>query len=132
VPDAPGEVREPFTHHLRRLGALALILIGVLGVLAVLFPPAVGPAPVEGIEVTKPLWMFWWLYSLENQWGVPAILWGTGALFAVLVLVPFVDRSGERSWRKRRVAMALLALLALVLVGLTVATAFTSPASHLG
>jgi len=132
VPDAPEEVREPFTRHLRRLGALSLALVGLLGVLAVLFPPAIGPAPVEGIEVTKPLWMFWWLYTLENQWGVAAILWGTGALFAVLVLVPFVDRSKERSWRKRPAALALLAVVVVLLVALTVATAFTSPAAHLG
>jgi len=132
VPDAPKEPREPFTHHLRRLGALALVLIGVLGVLAVLFPPAVGPAPVEGIEVTKPLWMFWWLYTLENQWGVAAILWGAAALFAVLVAVPFLDRSPERSWRKRPVATTLLVLAVLLFLALTVATAITSPASHLG
>jgi ubiquinol-cytochrome c reductase cytochrome b subunit len=131
VPDAPRESREPFTHHLRRLGALALVLLGALGVLAVLFPPEVGPAPVEGIEVTKPLWMFWWLFTLEDRWGVKAILWGSIVLFALLVAVPFLDRSPQRSLRKRPVAAVILAVVLAVYVALTLITAFTSSSAHL-
>lgn len=77
IADAPAEPRESFTHHLRRLGAFGLALVGVLIVLAALFPPGLGPTPVEGIEVTRPLWMFWWLFTLENWWGLDAILWAT-------------------------------------------------------
>ncbi len=56
-PDAVRERVAPFTHHLRRIGALGLILLGGLSILAIAFPPGVGPNPVEGIEVTKPPWM---------------------------------------------------------------------------
>ena len=132
IPDEPGERREPFTHHLRRLGAFALALVGVLGVLAVLFPPGVGPTPVEGIEVTRPLWMFWWLFTLENWVGLDGILWGTVALFALLTVVPFVDRRAERRWRRRPVAMALLGAVLLAMAGLTLVTALTDAAEHLG
>jgi ubiquinol-cytochrome c reductase cytochrome b subunit len=131
VPDAPREAREPFTHHLRRVGALALVLLGVLGVLAVVFPPEIGPAPVAGVEVTKPLWMFWWLFTLEDQWGVKAILWGTVALFALLVAVPFLDRGTQRNLRKRPVAAVLLAVVLALYIGLTMVTAFTSSSAHL-
>ena len=123
---------EPFTHHLRRVGTLALIVIGILGVLAVLFPPGVGPSPIEGIEVTKPPWMFWWLYTLEDWFGIKAILWGTIAMFALIASVPFVDRTPARSWRKRPVAMSLLGLILAALTVLTVITAVGSVASHLG
>jgi ubiquinol-cytochrome c reductase cytochrome b subunit len=58
-PDATGETMAPFTHHLRRVLTLGLILLGGLSVLAVVFPPGVGPTPVEGIEVSKPPWMYW-------------------------------------------------------------------------
>jgi len=61
VPDASQEPREPFTHHLRRVAAFGFVVLGILGVLAVLWPPAIGATPVEGIEVTKPSWMFFWL-----------------------------------------------------------------------
>jgi quinol-cytochrome oxidoreductase complex cytochrome b subunit len=123
---------EPFTHHLRRVGAIALVVIGILGVLAVLYPPGIGPSPIEGIEVTKPPWMFWWLYTLEDWFGVRAILWGAIGMLGLLALVPFVDRNPNRSWRKRPVAVALLAVVLVALGALTLITAFGSVASHLG
>ena len=131
IPDAPTEPREPFTHHLRRLGAFGLALVGGLVVLAALFPPRLGPTPVEGIEVTRPLWMFWWLFTLENWWGLKAILWGTVALFVLLLAVPFVDRRPERRWRKRPVALGAAAAVLLAMIVLTYVTATTSAVEHL-
>lgn len=128
----PAEPTEPFTHHLRRIAAFGLVLLGVLGMLAILFPRGVGPRPVEGIEVTKPPWMFWWLFTLENWLGLKGILYGWGALFVVLAAVPFVDRNPERRWRQRPVAMACLLAVVLVLVALTALTAATTPTEHLG
>ena len=99
------EENGPFTHHLRRIGAFALVLLSFVGALAVLLPPGVGPTPVEGIEVTRPLWMSWWYLPMESRWGAKAILWASGALFIILALVPFVDRTENRWWRSRPVAM---------------------------
>lgn len=122
----------PFTRHLARLAGFALALVGMIGLLAVLFPPPIGPTPVEGIEVTRPLWMFWWLFALENWWGLPAILWGSVALFALLAAVPFIDRRRERYWRRRPVALAAAGIVLAALVALTVVTALTSSVEHLG
>jgi quinol-cytochrome oxidoreductase complex cytochrome b subunit len=127
-----GEPTEPFTHHVRRISALGLALTGILGILAVLRPPVVGPAPVEGLEVTKPPWNFWWMFTLENWWGLPSILYGGGALFALLVILPFVDRKPNRLWRRRPVAMAIGLLVLVIVVALTVLMAFTTPKTHLG
>ena len=132
VPDEPGEVREPFTHHLRRIGAFALVLLAAVGVLAVVRPPGVGATPIEGIEITKPLWVFWWMFTLENKIGLKGILYGSGALFALLIAVPFVDRNPQRWWRKRPVAVALGLLVLTAIVVLTIMEALTTPASHLG
>ena len=126
------EPTEPFTHHLRRIGAVGLVLAGVLGVLAVLAPPAIGPPPVAGLEITKPPWSFWWMFTLEDWLGLSGILYGGGALFLLLVLVPFVDRGPERWWRRRPVAMALGLLVVLVLAALTLLMLFTTPETHLG
>ena len=131
VPDTPAEPREPFTRHLRRLAAFGVALLGGLLVLAAVFPPGLGPTPVAGIEVTRPLWMFWWLFSLENWWGVKAILWGAIALIVLLALVPFIDRGPERRWRKRRVAMVSAVGVLGVMVVLTYITATTSAVEHL-
>ena len=130
--DVATEVAGPFTHHLRRIAAFALVLVAGLGVMAVLLPPGVGPTPVEGIEVTRPLWMFWWLFTLENLFGLKAILYGSGVLFALLVAVPFVDRNPNRWWRRRPVAMLALAAVVAIMVVLTVMMAVTAPATHVG
>ena len=130
--DTRAEPREPFTHHLRRIGAFALVVIGTLAAMAVLWPRGVGPTPVEGIEVTKPPWMFWWLFTLENWIGLKGILFGSGALFGLLFAVPFIDRNPERWWRRRPVAMAIALVVLAAIVVLTALMAATTPAQHLG
>ncbi|MGH8836120.1 MAG: cytochrome b N-terminal domain-containing protein [Actinomycetes bacterium] len=131
IPATAPERQEPFTYHLRRVAAFGLVLVGVLGVLAVLFPPSIGPTPVEGIEVTKPPWQFWWMFTLENWFGLPAIVWGGAALFILLVLLPFFDRGRARSWRQRPVVMAITALAVLALLVLSVLAVLTTAQEHL-
>ena len=135
VSAGPGETyvekTEPFTNHLRRVAAFGLVLIAGLIVLAVLFPPPVGPTPVAGIEVTKPLWIFWWMFTLENYQGLVGILWGGGVLFALLAAVPFIDRNPAWSWRARPIAMTLGALVLIAIIVLTLMMLVTTPAAHL-
>ena len=126
------EPTEPFTHHLRRISSFGLALLGAIGLLAVLFPPSLGARPVQGIEVTEPPISFWWLYSLENFFGLPSIVYGEAIFFGLLVIVPFVDRNPERFWRRRPVAMTLLTLLVVVIVVLTILLKFLTAQNHLG
>jgi ubiquinol-cytochrome c reductase cytochrome b subunit len=128
---AADEPTEPFTHHLRRITAFGLVLAGALGILSVLLPPPVGSLPVPGIEVTSPPWMFWWPFALENWFGVQAILWGELAFFAILAAVPFLDRSRERSWRRRPISTAVAAVLVAALAVLTVLMAVLPRGEHL-
>ena len=136
--EAPGdqapaaEPTEPFTHHLRRISSFGLALSGLLGILAVVLPPGLGAHPVQGIEVTTPPLNFWWLYSLENFFGLPSIIYAELIFFGLLAIVPFVDRSPERFWRRRPVAMTLLALFMVAIVILTVLLKFLPAKSHLG
>jgi ubiquinol-cytochrome c reductase cytochrome b subunit len=131
-PTEGGEPRGPFTHHLERVAALGLLVLGVLGILAILFPAGVGPLPVEGIEVTKPPWMFYWMFGLENFLGVNGILYGAIALFGVLVAIPFVDRGPKRYWRRRPIAMAGLVITLGIIVYLSYVSLTTGMSSHLG
>ena len=131
-PDAVGEAAGPFTHHLRRVGIFALIVFGVIGLIALLFPPGVGPVPVEGIEVTKPPWPFLWFFGLEDFVGLNGILYGAIAFFAVLVALPFVDRGRERHWRRRPIAMGGLVVVLGLLVYLSINAATAGMTSHLG
>jgi ubiquinol-cytochrome c reductase cytochrome b subunit len=132
--DTGPEPTRPFTRHLAELGVLALVLIGALTVLAVLLPPVHGPAPIEGIEVTKPPWPLLWIYPVEDWVGVAGILWATLAIFVALLLVPVVDRAPERHPLARRrlpVTIAAAAVVATV-VALIVYAAVQPVASHLG
>lgn len=126
------EPTEPFTHHLRRIAVFGLALTGILGFLAVLFPPPVGPPPVAGLEITKPPWNFWWMFTLENWVGLSGILWGGGALFLILAILPFVDRNPNRLWRRRPVAMALGLLVLIAMAALTILMIFAKTKQHLG
>jgi ubiquinol-cytochrome c reductase cytochrome b subunit len=126
------EPTAPFTHHLRRIAAFGVALFGVLGILAVLFPPSVGASPVAGIEITKPPWSFWWMFTLENWVGLPGILWGEVAFFGLLVLLPFVDRNPHRFWRRRPVAMVAGTVMLLVIILLTILMGVTPAKQHLG
>lgn len=125
------EPSEPFTSHLRRLVAFGLALTGILGVLAVVAPPGVGASPVAGVEVTRPPWMFWWPFTLENWFGLSSILYGELGFFAILAVVPFVDRNPNRWWRRRPVAMSLGLAFLLILIVLTILKAVTKAQEHL-
>ncbi len=126
------EPTEPFTHHLRRIAAFGLGLFGLLGILAVVLPQEIGPPPVTGLEVTKPPWNFWWMFTLENWVGLGGILYGELAFFALLAILPFVDRNPNRYWRKRPIVMILALGLLLVLIALTALMAVTPAKQHLG
>jgi ubiquinol-cytochrome c reductase cytochrome b subunit len=126
------EPTEPFSRHLIRLGGYALVLLAILVVFGALLPPGHGPAPVEGIEVTKPAWPLLWVYPIENWVGVSGILWATLAIFAALVLVPFVDRGDERGPRRRLKILIPAAILVVAIVALIVYAAVTPVTSHIG
>lgn len=122
-PDIPAttvEEQAPFTDHLKRAGAYGLVLLGILTVLSVLVPPIIGPTPVEGIETTRPLWMFWWFFPFEQWFGVSSVGIIMGVVFLALFLVPFLDRRPERSWRQRKVSVTVLGLLALFMLAVSV------------
>ena len=125
------EPTEPFTHHLRRISAFGISLLGLLGILAVLAPPEVGPPPVMGIEVTRPPWNFWWMFTLENWFGLSGILYGELALFGLLIILPFIDRNPNRYWRRRPVAMTVALAMVLAMIALTLLLGITRAQQHL-
>ena len=130
IPHPESEDSEPFTEHLVRVGAFGLVLIGGLSVLAVLLPPVLGPTPVEGIEVTRPLWFFWWFFPFEEWFGVTSVGLAIAAVFGLLFLVPFLDRGPRRHWRDRKVSMIVLLGVLLVLAAITVNVWINNPRGH--
>lgn len=126
------EAPSRFTEHLRHLAAYALLLLSALLVLAALAPAPIGPEPLAGIEVTKPPWMFLWLYAFENAFGIQTILYAPIALFVLLIAVPFVDRAPTPELAARRPLAAAGVLVLAMAVTLTIYVWQTPTALHLG
>lgn len=124
------EHTKTFTSHLRHIGLWSLVLLGAVLLLAGLAPAALGPAGIEGIEITKPPWYFLWLYPFEDWIGLKALYIIPGILVAALLAIPFLDRSRERDPRRRRIWIALAAVVLLAWVGLTIYGHVTVPVSH--
>jgi quinol-cytochrome oxidoreductase complex cytochrome b subunit len=119
-----------FSSHMKHIGKWGLVLLGAALLLAGLAPAALGPAGVEGIEITKPPWYFLWLYPWENWIGLKALYIVPAILTVGLLAIPFLDRSRERDPRRRRLWIALGILALLAWVGLTIYGHVTVPAEH--
>jgi len=130
IPKPEEEVPEPFTAHLKRVAAFGLALLGVLSILAVVLPPVLGPTPVAGIEITRPLWMFWWFFPMEVWFGVASIAFVIAGVFGLIFLVPFLDRSPRRLWRERKISMAIATVLLLSVIAVTVEVWVNNPKGH--
>ena len=72
-----------------------------------------------GLEVTKPRWQFVWIYALENVW-VPFLIVAPPIIIGFLLAVPIVDQNKERYWKKRPLAIAVLAGFILIFAALII------------
>ena len=83
------------------------------------FGPTGVPDPTIIQTVPKPDYFFLWLYALlallPPSLETPAILVGSGAVIAALLLLPFLFGEGEKSWRRRPVAGLTIILIAVSL-----------------
>ncbi len=114
-----------FTRHIAYLQWSGVGIVTLICVLALLIQPPLGDKPVLGLEVTKPPWQFVWIYALENLW-VPFLIVAPPIIVLALIAVPFVDRSEERYWKQRPLAMAILALTLILFIGLVLWGKFTT------
>src|SRR6266540_1130982 len=124
------EHAETFTSHLAHIGKWALVLLGVALLLAGLAPAALGPAGVEGLEITQPPWYFLWLYPWENWIGLQALYIIPAILIGGLLALPFVDRTPERDPRRRKLWIALGLIVLLAWLALTIYGHVTVPVHH--
>ena len=109
-----------------------LALFGLAGALSLLVPQRIGPTPDPTMEVTKPPFLFYWLYAFEDWFGIPGILYSAAAIFGLLAALPFVDRSPLRRLRQRPIAALVGCGLLVVVVALSLFVAAQPLAKHLG
>jgi ubiquinol-cytochrome c reductase cytochrome b subunit len=92
------------------------------------FGPSGRPDPTIIQTVPRPDYFFLWLYALLSllppQMETPALLIGPVVAILGLLLLPFIFGEGEKSWRRRPVAV-----LTVLLVAVSLGT-FTNLADH--
>jgi len=97
-------------------------VIGLIVTCAIYFGP-LGPTgrpdPTIIQAVPRPDYFFLWLYALLSllppSMETPLLLIGPVIAIAGLLLLPFIAGEGEKSWRRRPVAVLSIALIAVVL-----------------
>lgn len=106
-------------------------LLAVLVVLSTLLPAGLEDKadPFSTPPHIKPEWYFLWIYQFIK---VPPMAIGPGVLselagifipaigILLLILLPFLDRKAERRPGRRKIAMAVTALIVAILVALSV------------
>jgi ubiquinol-cytochrome c reductase cytochrome b subunit len=99
--------------------ACVLLAVGTCAMLFGPFGPTGKPDPTIIQTVPKPDYFFLWLYALLSllppSLETPALLIGPAIAIGILVLLPFLSGEGEKSWRRRPIAVLTVLLIALVL-----------------
>jgi len=93
------------------------------------FGPTGRPDPTIIQTVPKPDYFFLWLYALLSllppSMETPALLIGPVIVLAALILLPFLSGEGEKSWRRRPIAVLTVLLAAITLGTFTHLAGFT-------
>jgi ubiquinol-cytochrome c reductase cytochrome b subunit len=99
----------------------ACVLAAVAGCALVFGPfgPTGEPDPTIIQTVPKPDYFFLWLYALLSllppELETPALLIGPVIAIGALILLPFLSGEGEKSWRRRPIAVLTVLLIAVTL-----------------
>src|SRR6266849_4631098 len=93
------------------------------------------PGPTDLPAAPKPDYFFLWLYGLLSylppSMETPALLIGPVVVIAFLVLLPFLSGEGEKSWRRRPIAVLTVLLIAIILGTLTHLAGYTPWSPHM-
>ncbi|HJZ99808.1 MAG TPA: cytochrome b N-terminal domain-containing protein [Candidatus Solibacter sp.] len=99
--------------------AFILLAVAACAVYFGPFGPTGRPDPTIIQTVPKPDYFFLWLYALLSllppSMETPALLIGPVIVIAVLLLLPFLSGEGEKSWKRRPIAVLTVLLLAITL-----------------
>ena len=115
----------------------AFVLLAVAGCALYFGPfgPTGRPDPTIIQTVPKPDYFFLWLYALLSllppSMETPALLIGPVVVIIGLLLLPFLSGEGEKSWRRRPIAVLTVLLIAIMLGTFTHLARFTPWSPHM-
>jgi mono/diheme cytochrome c family protein len=112
-----------------------LLLISLATFLGVKAEPPADPS--DASYIPRPEWYFLFLFQMlkyfpgQLEWIGTTIV--PAAAILLLLLLPFIDRSPYRHWRKRKIAIGIMSVAVLGMAGLTLlAVAETPPQEEVG
>ena len=126
-----GEGHSSFNIHLRRIVGYGLFVLDVALILSIIFTAPLGQPGVAGAEVTKPWWMFVWLFPVEEAWGARALVIVPLVLGVLLALVPILDRSPYLGPARRKFLLVIAGLILAVIVVSGVVATLQPVSAHL-
>jgi ubiquinol-cytochrome c reductase cytochrome b subunit len=99
------------------------------------FGPTGRPDPTIIQTVPKPDYFFLWLYALLSllppSLETPVLLIGPVVAIAALLLLPFLSGEGEKSWKRRPIAVLTVSLIAITLGTFTHLAQYTPWSPHM-
>jgi ubiquinol-cytochrome c reductase cytochrome b subunit len=99
--------------------AVVLAAVAVCALYFGPFGPTGYPDPTIIQSVPRPDYFFLWLYALLSllppSMETPALLIGPVIAIGLLILLPFLSGEGEKSWKRRPIAVISVMLIAIVL-----------------
>ena len=99
------------------------------------FGPTGRPDPTIIQTVPKPDYFFLWLYALLSllppSLETPALLIGPVVVIVGLLLLPFLSGEGEKSWKRRPIAVLTVSLIAITLGTFTQLAGYTPWSPHM-
>ncbi len=99
--------------------AFVLLAVAACAIYFGPFGPTGQPDPTIIQTAPKPDYFFLWLYAvlslLPPSLETPALLIGPVLVIIALLLLPFLSGEGEKSWRRRPIAVLTVLLLAIML-----------------
>jgi ubiquinol-cytochrome c reductase cytochrome b subunit len=114
VPFVPGAIGKDIV-----FSAFILLAVAACAVYFGPFGPSGQPDPTIIQTAPRPDYFFLWLYAvlslLPPSMETPVLLIGPAIALIVLVALPFVAGEGEKSWKRRPIAVLTILLLAVAL-----------------
>jgi len=115
--------------------AFILLAVAACAVYFGPFGPTGRPDPTIIQTSPKPDYFFLWLYALLSllppSMETPALLIGPVVVILFLLLLPFLSGEGEKSWRRRPIAVLTISLSAISLGTLTHLSGYTPWSPHM-
>jgi ubiquinol-cytochrome c reductase cytochrome b subunit len=124
IPFVPGAVWKDLC-----FSALILLSVAACAVYFGPFGPSGRPDPTIIQTAPRPDFFFLWLYAvlslLPPSMETPVLLIGPVVALGALIILPFVFGEGEKSWRRRPIAVLSILLIAVALASFTHLAGYT-------